>query len=55
MNAYLKTIVGLTLGTLVYELEQLWTSMNFDSFDILATFLALVFIVFIHLQWPLKM
>ncbi len=34
-----------TIGVLVYEAEQLWTSRTFDYFDIFATISGLIFAI----------
>jgi len=46
--AFKKLAIVCTLGALVYELEQYWTSRVFDTYDIIATVLAITAMLVIH-------
>ncbi|MGM0582768.1 MAG: hypothetical protein ACQETL_18985 [Bacteroidota bacterium] len=37
----IKTMIFVTVGVLVYETEQIWTSRTFDYLDVLATIIGL--------------
>jgi len=47
-TSYWKTALAVTLGALLYELEQAWTSRVFDCYDIIATALAFAVMIVIH-------
>ena len=47
-TSYKKIVPAITVGALVYEFEQYWTSRVFDLYDIVATILAFSLIVMIH-------
>lgn len=47
-ESYKKFALGLTVGALVYELEQYWTSRVFDVNDIIATLIAFSLITVLH-------
>lgn len=49
---FVKSALFLTLGALSYELEQLYSSRVFDYFDIAATILALLIVLFVHKIHP---
>ncbi len=36
-KGHIKTMLFVTIGILVYEFEQIWTSRTFDFFDVFAT------------------
>ena len=56
-KGHVKTMIYCTVGVLVYETEQLWTSRTFDYLDILATIsgLGLAILIFrvISRKWKL--
>lgn len=43
----IKKMIFCTVGVLIYEFEQLWTSRTFDYLDIAATIFGLMFAIFI--------
>ena len=45
---FYKSVLMLTIGALVYELEQYWTSMFFDLTDVTATLLAALLMFYLH-------
>lgn len=44
----IKIMIFCTIGILLYEAEQIWTSRTFNFLDILATKLGLVLAIFIY-------
>lgn len=48
IKTFNKSTLMLTLGALIYELEQYWTSMVFDLGDIIATLLAAILMLALH-------
>jgi len=40
LNKYILTVFFITLGTIAYEIEQLWTKRTFDYIDIIASIIA---------------
>jgi hypothetical protein len=48
IKTFNKSVLMLTAGALVYEMEQYWTSMYFDFSDIFATVLAGLVMFAVH-------
>jgi len=48
LKEYTKSVLALTLGALIYEIEQNWTAMNFDLGDIVATVMAGAMMMLLH-------
>jgi len=44
----IKTMIYITSGVIIYEIEQIWTSRIFDYMDIIASVLGLVVAILIH-------
>ena len=49
-KGHIKTMIAVSCGILVYELEQYWTDRTFDYFDIIATILGLGMSVLIFIS-----
>jgi len=47
-SAFKKMAIACSIGALAYELQQYWTSRVFDTFDIVATALAIITMLILH-------
>lgn len=47
-SAYVKAALFFTLGACIYEITQLWTNAEFDPFDLFASAIAFVIMIFVY-------